>query len=579
MSLDSSIEHAERLLHNLNIAENVVQSRRQGQEQERSTRDQLVPLQTSIRTLYQATNNVTSQVQSVESLANDANSAEGLSIAEVCSLHGEIKKLEKAASNIQAALDALHEVTHHSIFLKLSSYEGRGGIVRNKILPHFEKQIKDIISDVLNDNGDTTALWKVAEECYDQATKPFGKLDVENYFAPLEEAYLQWPYDPDFESEEYYEHENRLDVDEDYAAAFQEKIQRRSDARQQDRKAWPKFWIAVLNEVPDGPTLFCPPARLHTPLSFLEDVPRYLFRTFDGASSGKNDSSVVASIASVLMPSKSRHDLLSMDEDRVTQLLYQHLNKSCFGGDGSDNLMSWTSSLLFAIQYGIWRANIRGISLSDVKICAVDTSNFPKGQFVQDLCLLEAYRVAAQDADKDTREFFRFRLETDDFYNGEYLSQGQVNHAGRSCVATLEHLLNSGLRQLYPEFEDPRGAEKWTKRVLELRRNWSSEQFTTDQEIELALEVARRCFEKYNSSEIALILLGFKNRKHSRLESTDNPGQFNRRPPKWAEKPVEVHRYWIATEGLHCYSRYPQARINGFFSTTPQSTTVREILS
>jgi hypothetical protein len=66
-------------------------------------------------------------------------------------------------------------------------------------------------------------LWRVAEECYSQATKPLGKLDAENYFAPLEEAYLQWPYDPDYESKEYYEHENRL-----YAAAFREREQRRS---------------------------------------------------------------------------------------------------------------------------------------------------------------------------------------------------------------------------------------------------------------------------------------------------------------------------------------------------------------
>lgn len=520
MSSDRSIEHTEGLLRNLNIAENLPQSHRQGQEQKRSTRDRLVPLQTSIRTLYQATNSVASQVQSVKSLANYANSAEPLSVSEACSLHGEIKKLEKSSSNIQAALDALHKATHHSIFCRLSSYGSWSGIVRNKILPYFEKEIKDIIRDVLNDNADTTTLWRVAEECYAQATKPFGKLDAENYFASLEEAYLQSPYDPDFESEEYYEHENRLDVDEDYAAAFKDQTQRRSDARQQDREAWPKFWIAVLNKVPDGPTLFSPPARLRRQLSFLEGVPRYLFRTFDGASSGKNDSSVVASVASVLMPSISRHDLLSMDEDRATELLHQHLNKSCFGGSGSDNLMSWTSSLLFAIQYGIWRANIGRISLSDVQIYAVDTSNFPKGQFVQDVCLLEAYRAAAQGAGKDTREFFRFRLENDDFYNGEYLSQGQVNHAGRSCAVTLEHLLNSGLRQLFPEFEDPKGAEKWTNRVLELRRNWSLEQLTTDQEIEFALQVACRCFEKYNSSEIALILLSFKNRKHSKLEST-----------------------------------------------------------
>ena len=125
-----------------------------------------------------------------------------------------------------------------------------------------------------------------------------------------------------------------------------------------------------------------------------------------------------------------------------------------------------------------------------------------------------------RDVDREMVDFFRFRIKDDDYYNSEYLSQGQVNHAGRSFVTTLEHLLNPGLGQLYPEFEDPRGGKKWTNRVLELRQNWSTEHIMTDQEIELALEVARKGFAKYNSSEIASILLTFKNRKHSRLDST-----------------------------------------------------------
>lgn len=30
------------------------------------------------------------------------------------------------------------------------------------------------------------------------------------------------------------------------------------------------------------------------------------------------------------------------------------------------------------------------------------------------------------------------------------------------------------------EFEDPRGSEQWTKRVMELRQSWSAEQETMD---------------------------------------------------------------------------------------------------
>lgn len=120
----------------------------------------------------------------------------------------------------------------------------------------------------------------------------------------------------------------------------------------------------------------------------------------------------------------------------------------------------------------------------------------------------------------EIRKFFRFRLEKGDFYNGEYLSQGQVKHAGRSCVTTLQHLLNVGPRRLYPEFDDTNGSKKWTNRVLELRQSWSVEQLTTNQEIELPFKVARNCFAKLDPSEIAGILLTFKNRKLSRLDLT-----------------------------------------------------------
>jgi hypothetical protein len=37
------------------------------------------------------------------------------------------------------------------------------------------------------------------------------------YFIEVDEAALVWPYDADFESEEYYDHENRFQVDVDYA--------------------------------------------------------------------------------------------------------------------------------------------------------------------------------------------------------------------------------------------------------------------------------------------------------------------------------------------------------------------------
>lgn len=506
--MEDGIEGIVGSVRNLNIADDSLRSRER--ERRRSTHSHPVSFQNAIHKLVQVTSNVASQAQSVKSLADDANSSGTLSITEACSLYEGIKKLTNVTRNLQTTIDALNEATERSVITHLRSFRNQSGTIC-KLLSHFDEQIRAIVREVLDHTSGGEVWWKVAEECYNQATRPFGSLDADDYFDPLEEACLESPYDPDIESEEYYEHENRLNVDEDYAAAFEEQVNRRSDARRKDRQSWPEFWITVLNNAPGGPTLFYPPAGLHMESLHLDALPRYLFRTFDEASSGRNDARVIASKASIVGPQESsRTDLLALQQRRATELLHEHLNKSCFSGKGSDNLMSWTSSLLFAVQYAIWRARFR----RNIKICIVDTRNFPKGQFAQDLWLLRAYHGTAKQIGGDIEKFFHFRLENKDFYNGEYLSQGKLNHAGRSCVISLDHLLDAGLLQLYPEFGDARGREKWTKRVRELRQNWSAEQGTTDQEIQLAFEVADKCLAEFDSSEIAFILLTFKNRKY-----------------------------------------------------------------
>jgi hypothetical protein len=177
---------------------------------------------------------------------------------------------------------------------------------------------------------------------------------------------------------------------------------------------------------------------------------------------------------------RSRTDILALKEEKAATLLHAHLTKSCFGGEDSDNLMSWTSSLLFAIQYAIWRLNIGRHSASDIKICVVCTDDFPPGQFMRDVPLLEAYRSTAQRLDSEIPRFFDFRLGSEDYYNGEYLSQGAVNISKRSCVVSLQQLIDAGLYRLYPEFEDADGKTKWAKRVRDFATDgqWSTKRWT-----------------------------------------------------------------------------------------------------
>ena len=519
--MEAEIENIAKIVRDLSIVGDAPQDH--GQETLRSTRNHLASLQDAIQMLVQPTNIIISQARYIKSVADAANSSGNLPITEVCSLLDGIKKLTNITINLTTTIETLNEATESSVVIHLKSLGSqRAAILFERPTPiqelfsHFDKKIRNIIREVLSNTSDQNMLWKVAEECYRQAASPSGILHADDYFIPLEEACLQWPYDPDFESEEYYEHENRLDVDEDYATIFQERTERKDQACRKDRQNWIDFWIRVLNNSPAGPTLFYPPATFHTQSLKFDDVPQYLFRTFDGNSSGKNDESVIASIASIVGPQAStRIDLLALEKHNAAELLHMHLTKDCFSGEVSDNLMSWTSSLLFAIQYAVWRLRRRRCRPSDIKICAVDTTKFPQGQFARDTWLFKACKSTTRQEDP-AQQFFKFRLEDERFYNGEYLSQGVVNHTNRSCVVSLEHVVEAGLFQLYPEFDDAKGSEKWAYRVLELRQNWSAEQRTTDREIQLALQVGRNCFSQFPPFDIASIFLTFKNRKHSR---------------------------------------------------------------
>ncbi|MCJ1395427.1 hypothetical protein MMC18_008313 [Xylographa bjoerkii] len=563
--METGIEDIASLVGDLSIAEDAPHDH--GQEPLRSKCNHVASLQEAIQMLIQSTNTITSQAQSFKSLADDVISSGNLSITEVCSLHKGIKKLTDITFNIGTTVDALNEATERSVVIRLTSLERQSVAtifeqpLIQRLIQHFDIQIKDIVRKVLSDTSDQNVLWKVAEECYKQATSPLGSLHADNYFVPIEEARLGWPYDSDFESEEYYEHEDRLDLDEHYAAAFQKRIELRSEARRKDEQSWVDFWLRVLNNSPAGPTLFYPPANSSTKSLSFDAVPQYLFRTFDEASSGRNDESVIASIASITGPQESsRTDILSLGTQRAAKLLHMHLTKSCFGGGKSDNLMSWTSSLPFAIKYADWRLHSAPRHSSDIKICAVDTREFPVGQFMRDISLLRAYHPNANQLNDSMRRFFDFRLGNEDYYNGEYLSQGAVNLSNRSSVVSLEHLQQAGFFELYPEFKEARGRNKWTERVRELRQNWSAEQGTTDREIQLALALWRNCFRQFEPFDIASILLTFKNRKFSRLILTDNLDYFNKQRPEWADKPDEVRRYWIATKVVESYNELPGAR-------------------
>ncbi|KAJ4251082.1 hypothetical protein NW762_011733 [Fusarium torreyae] len=471
-------------------------------------------------TLTAAINDVNQAISILSRLlADDKDAINKGDAVEICSLRTKANELASIAH-------VFNDRAERSIIAQVISMGGLQKPDISKLLWHFDRHILAIAKRIVGESeDDANILWRIAEECYNEAINCSGKLDPDDYFNALEETYLELPYDRDFESAEYYEHENRLNVHEEYA-----EVRRRSTDLSEQlngirktrvRKSWIRFWARALSRCPGGPTLFHPPARLiATPAEWsVKDIPRYLFRAFDSNSAGTSNCNVVASVMSMDPTSNgSRDDIFSLKDQDASDMLHRHLVKGCFWSSGSDNLMSWSSSLMFVIQYAIWRkCNSKPEVPKDVWICAVDTRKFPQGQFAKDKWLLHAYGNTK--LDDQQKKFRELRLDMPQWDNGEYLSQGTLNHSGRSCVLSLRGLIGAGLCTLYPEFDfnhpdaDVQARTQWPKRVLQLRQRWAYENSTTSEEVECAFKIANNCFGLFADSDIALLLLGFKNRK------------------------------------------------------------------
>ncbi|KAJ3548779.1 hypothetical protein NM208_g839 [Fusarium decemcellulare] len=449
-----------------------------------------------------------SQGDDVIASTSDAHIADGGVLDKICSLR-------KRANELVDAAKTLRDATEESIVQRLAVLGGQRESRTKRLMPYFKEPIKAIVRSVLDESNDeASALWKIVEECYNEAVRPSGTLKCANYYDSLRG--LARPYALGFVREKLHAHENRRIVDEDYAEDGRriprENMQRKTRAREQEKQVWINFWVRALSRCPDGPTLFYPPAASDVAQSVdwpFQNVARYLFRAFDRKSSGTNDDDVVASTMS---KSERGSDILSLTTHDAAKMLLGHLNKGPFNGLARDNLMSWSSSLMFVIQYAIWRSHVGNLPPSEVRICAIDTTKFPNGQFVRDMALLKAYQDTV--LNEGQKSFLRFRLGRADYDNGEYLSQGLVNHGGRSSTFSLQDLVDAGLYELYPELEDAESRQYWTNRVKSLRRSWDTEQETTTQEIRQAFGIAERCVQSSDVPDIALLLLSFKNRKH-----------------------------------------------------------------
>ncbi|KZL65383.1 hypothetical protein CT0861_00672 [Colletotrichum tofieldiae] len=220
---------------------------------------------------------------------------------------------------------------------------------------------------------------------------------------------------------------------------------------------------------------FCPPEDVKRTLRSLNDIPHYLFRVFTPESCGITDRSWAKSM-------DARHTTEDHDKDifaragksQVAAMVNAHLR---WYTSSSDNLVSWTSSLLFALVYIFYlRANTRdGSAFENISVCIVDTTCFPPGVFIQDLDLIRAYKSSNSElASFETLRSKKHRSLSGHFYFGEYLSQGALRIKENCEVVSSRALIDRGLYDLLPELKSfahwkPQRTPQWANPVVELR--------------------------------------------------------------------------------------------------------------
>ncbi|KAI9167882.1 hypothetical protein HJFPF1_04023 [Paramyrothecium foliicola] len=203
----------------------------------------------------------------------------------------------------------------------------------------------------------------------------------------------------------------------------------------------------------------------------LDVVPTYLFRVYTSKSNGTTNMSWAKSHEAAHKTSLSKKDIFAWDDDcRVASMVFHHLRYSSGGVD--DNLVSWSSSLLYALQYMRLLNSKQKYDWKDIRLMVIDTTRLPRAVFIRDMDLIDAF----SQHDSRLMDFASFRRRkhsslTSFYYFGEYLSQGALQVDGMCCTISARDMIDAGLFQLYPEMQNRMtvATSEWFHEVLRLR--------------------------------------------------------------------------------------------------------------
>lgn len=261
--------------------------------------------------------------------------------------------------------------------------------------------------------------------------------------------------------------------------------------------------------------VFQPQANQENLFSF-DKTPTYLFRLHFPGSNGYRSSDCVESPASPNHLSTKHNsgspcgtDLLQLSSLKAAARLKAHLKwHCCYPGRSPCNLMSWSSSLLFLLQYGFYRHQTdpekKGgprPKLSDIKIIMIDTRDFPKQVFLRDLDALEWL-----DDKPDLRRLHNLRK--GQFYFGEYLSQGRLDIKDNCVQISMQQLIDGGLfTSICPALNQPQNWSSWAEATSNLRGSILQNNSVDKQRIRNTIFLAQSCVGDKFVVPFAIMLL------------------------------------------------------------------------
>jgi hypothetical protein len=241
-----------------------------------------------------------------------------------------------------------------------------------------------------------------------------------------------------------------------------------------------------------GPEFKIPPQRL--------EVEPFLWRLHDQRSDGHTGKEWAKSRdANNKMHSYHTDAFARKDRGEVAKALRRHLRWE--GGHlEEDNFCSWTTSPLYALQYAPYRkARFHDLEYEDMKLCVVNTRKLPKGAFIRDLTLMEAFSQHEPYHRPKRNLASLHNLRRGPHYFGEYLSQGALKIEGCCAMVSIEEIVACGLFDLRSEFrqafQNPK--DEWADAVVELRRMFcllktERSLLATDRELNAAWSIGMR---------------------------------------------------------------------------------------